>query len=66
MKNKEIDTAKTWAEYVRDHPRSDWIKQIKPFLDSQIIISNRFYSNLLKTKNGKEKIKLLRESRWSK
>ena len=66
MANKNIDTIKIWAEFVRDNPRSEWIKQIKPFLDSQIIIANRFYSNLAKTKGGTEKIMLLREARYYK
>jgi len=50
----------SWARYVKAHPRDVWIKQIKPFIDSQIIMANRFYKRLLKTKGGKEKIKLLR------
>ena len=44
-----------WAEYVKAHP-TEWRKQLKPFIDSQIIMANRFYNNL-----PKEKALLLRE-----
>jgi len=49
-----------WAEFVRTHPRSEWIKHVKPLIDSQIIIANRFYKNLAKTKEGRKKIKELK------
>ena len=48
-----------WAEYVKFHPK-DWKKKLKPFLDSQIIISRRFYRRLAETEEGKKKIELLR------
>lgn len=49
-----------WAAFVRSHPRSVWIKQVKPLVDSQIIMAERFYQRLAKTKGGKEKIRKLK------
>ncbi len=48
-----------WAEYVRENP-DKWKSRFKEFLNSQIIISRRFYKKLAETKEGREKIKLLR------
>ncbi len=48
-----------WAEYVRNNP-TKWKSKFKEFLDAQIIISRRFYSKLAKTKEGREKINMLR------
>lgn len=47
-----------WAEYCRTH--NDWKKHLKPFIDSQIIMANRFYKKLSQTKEGLEKIRQLR------
>jgi hypothetical protein len=47
-----------WANYVKNNP--DWKKKLKPFLDSQIIISRRIYKKLAETEEGRKKIKLLR------
>ncbi len=49
-----------WANFVKTHPRSVWIKQVGPLVDSQIIMANRFYERLAKTENGAEKIRKLR------
>jgi hypothetical protein len=49
-----------WAEFVRTHPRSVWIKEVKPLIDSQIIMANNFYERLAKTEGGIEKIRILR------
>jgi len=49
-----------WANFVKTHPRSVWIKQVGPFVDSQIIMANRFYERLSKTEGGLEKIRKLR------
>lgn len=49
-----------WAKYVKDNPNT-WKAKVKPLIDGQIIISRRFYANLLKTKNGKEKLLKLRK-----
>lgn len=64
MRDKtHMDQAIRWAEFVRDNPRSVWIKYTGPLVDAQIIMANRFYARLAKTKGGKEKIKKLREMR---
>ncbi|MFH1323548.1 MAG: hypothetical protein ABIH80_06995 [Methanobacteriota archaeon] len=52
-----------WAEYVKKHPRSDWIKEVKPLIDSQIIMANNFYARLAKTEGGMGKIRKLRETK---
>ena len=52
---------KRWANYVKSN--SDWKKKLKPFLDSQIIISKRVYKKLAETPEGREKIKKLRDFR---
>lgn len=49
-----------WAEFVRDNSRHAWKAELKPFLDSQIIMANRFYSRLERTPGGKEKIRELK------
>ena len=49
-----------WANFVKTHPRSVWIKQVGPLVDSQIIMANRFYERLSKTEGGLEKIRRLR------
>src|SRR4030067_1477911 len=41
-----------WAEYVKSHPRSVWIKEVKPLIDSQMIMANNFYERLAKTQGG--------------
>lgn len=48
-----------WANFVRDNP-DKWKKKLKPFLDSQVLIARRFYNNLAKTQEGREKIFLLK------
>ena len=58
-----MEQVERWARFVRDHPRSVWIKEVGPLIDSQIIMANRFYERLAKTKGGIEKIKKLRELR---
>lgn len=49
-----------WAKYVKENP-GKWKAKLKPFLDSQILMANRFYKNLAKTPGGKEKIAKLRK-----
>lgn len=51
-----------WANYVREHPK-EWKKQLKPFLDSQIIMARRFYAKLSKTEKGSETLKLLQQDK---
>ncbi|MCL7415851.1 MAG: hypothetical protein M8349_07325 [ANME-2 cluster archaeon] len=50
-----------WAEFVKTHPREVWIKQTGPFIDSQIIMANRFYERLSRTSGGKDKIMKLKD-----
>ncbi|MCR4313394.1 MAG: hypothetical protein NUV58_04035 [Candidatus Roizmanbacteria bacterium] len=57
--NEQIER---WAEYVRDNP-TEWKKHMKPFIDAQILMARRFYKELSKTNEGREKIKKLRELR---
>jgi hypothetical protein len=59
MKKKEFDEVEVWANFVKTHKREEWKPQLKDLIDSQIIIANRFYKNLEKTPQGKEKIRKL-------
>ena len=62
MRDKtHLEQVERWAEHVRDNP--EWKKQVKSFLDSQIIIANRFYKKLSLTPEGREKLKLVRKLR---
>jgi hypothetical protein len=45
-----------WAEYVINNP-GKWKAKLKPFIDSQILMAQRFYKNLEKTEEGKEILK---------
>jgi hypothetical protein len=53
------DQIERWARFVRDNP--NWKKQFKKFSDAQIILSRKAYEKLLKTEEGRKKIKLLRK-----
>ncbi|MBI2045400.1 hypothetical protein HYT23_05050 [Candidatus Pacearchaeota archaeon] len=48
-----------WARYVKENPEK-WKERVKPFIDSQILMSRRFYKKLAETEAGKKKIKMLR------
>ncbi len=48
-----------WAEFVREHP-NEWKAMVKPLIDSQILMAQRFYNKLLKEPLGKEKLLELR------
>ena len=63
MDKSHEEQVERWAQYVKTHPRSEWIKHLKPFIDSQIIMANRFYEKLSETPDGMEKIKLLRKTK---
>ena len=52
-----------WARFVRDNPISAWKPEHSRFIDSQIIMANRFYSRLEKTPEGRKKILELRKLR---
>jgi len=54
-----MEQVERWAEYVKNNP--DWKKKHTEFINAQIEIANRFYKNLAKTPEGREKIKELRE-----
>jgi hypothetical protein len=59
MREEYMEEIERWAKFVKTHKREEWKPQIKALVDSQIIIANRFYKRLEKTKDGKEKIKKL-------
>jgi len=46
-----------WANYVRTHP--DWKKFHTDFINAQFIKYHNFLKRLLKSPNGKEKLRLL-------
>lgn len=48
-----------WAKFVKENP-SEWKKHMKPFIDGQIIMANRFYKKLAETPEGRIKIRKLR------
>jgi hypothetical protein len=50
-----------WAKFVKEHPRSIWIKEVGPLIDAQIIMANSFYERLAKVEGGIDKIKKLRK-----
>jgi hypothetical protein len=57
MRDKgHMEQVERWARYVRENP-DRWKSKIKPFIDSQIIMSRRFYERLAETPQGREKIK---------
>jgi len=63
MRDKShLEQVEKWAEYVKNNPNS-WKKQHREFIDSQIIIANRFYKKLSLTPEGREKLKLVRKLR---
>ena len=38
-----------WAHFVKTHPKT-WKKELKPFLDSQVIMANRVLTRLPRAK----------------
>jgi len=46
-----------WATYIKTHP--DWKKIHTEFINAQFIKHRSFLKRLLKTPNGKDKLKLL-------
>ena len=64
MRDKShMEQVERWARFVKTNPRSVWIKQLKPLIDSQIIKANQFYKKLEMTREGREKIIKLRSFR---
>ncbi len=53
--NEQIDR---WAKYVRENP-NNWKKEFNQFIDGQYAIARRFYEHLLKSKEGREKLREL-------
>ena len=61
MKDKtHLEQVERWARYVKNN--SDWKIKLKPFLDSQILISRRVYKKLGETEEGRRKIFLLQNN----
>lgn len=61
MRDKShTEQVERWARFVKANPRSVWIKQLKPLIDSQIIKANQFYKKLAIKEGGQEKIRRLR------
>jgi uncharacterized protein (DUF2461 family) len=54
--NEQIER---WAKFVKENP-DKWKVKVKPLIDSQILMARRFYKNLMRTPEGKEKVKKLR------
>ncbi|MGV8152325.1 MAG: hypothetical protein ACP5OG_04535 [Candidatus Nanoarchaeia archaeon] len=54
-----IEQVERWGKYCKENPL-EWKSKLKPFLDSQIIMSRRFYKSLAETKEGREKIRKLK------
>jgi hypothetical protein len=52
-----------WAKFVKENPRSIWIREVGPLIDAQIIMANSSYERLAKVEGGIEKIKKLRKLR---
>ncbi|MFH1324847.1 MAG: hypothetical protein ABIH64_06370 [Nanoarchaeota archaeon] len=46
-----------WANYVRSH--KDWKRTHTDFINAQFIKYSNFIKRLVKTENGKEKLRLL-------
>ena len=63
MRKEHAEHIVRWAEYVRTHP--DWKLKLKPFLDAQILMARKFYKQFSMTPEGRETLRLLRESRLS-
>ena len=59
MRNKtHNEQIERWAKYVRKNPK--WKKELKQFLDAQLIIARRVYDNLKNSEEGRRKIMRLR------
>ncbi len=59
MRDKtHLDQIERWARHVKEDP--NWKKQLKPFVDSQIIIARRTHKEILELPNGADKLKRIR------
>lgn len=52
------DQIKRWAIEVRENP--EWKRELKPFLDAQIINAMLKYKKILALANGEEKLRKIR------
>ena len=57
--NSHANQIERWAKFVKENPLT-WKKQHTQFINSQILISERFYRKLSSTQDGMKKIKALR------
>jgi len=53
-----------WAKFVKENP-DKWKPELNRFLDAQINMANAFYKRLAKTKEGRDKIRKLRNLRMT-
>ena len=61
MRDPSHDTfLEQWAHFVKNNPPSVWKKQVTELIDSQFMISNRFYDHLSKTPGGQKIIEQLK------
>ena len=59
MRNKtHKDQIERWAIEVKQNP--NWKRELKPFLDAQIINAIKKYKKILELKNGENKLKRIR------
>lgn len=66
MKNEKLrprdkthaEQIERWAKFVRENP-DKWKSKFNEFIDAQFAIARRFYEHLLRTKEGREKLKEL-------
>jgi hypothetical protein len=59
MRDKTHDEQiERWARKVKSDP--DWKKELRPFLDSQIIHARESYKKILLLPNGMDKLKRIR------
>jgi hypothetical protein len=52
------DQIERWAKHVKN--TSDWKKELKPFLDAQIINAIKKYKRILTLPNGEDKLRRIR------
>ncbi|MBS3099806.1 hypothetical protein J4463_01145 [Candidatus Pacearchaeota archaeon] len=60
MREEHSEQIERWANYIRENPEK-WKSKLKPFLDAQIIMARRFYSELMKTEKGRQTLLKIKE-----
>ncbi len=58
MRESHNEQIERWAHYVRDNPAT-WKKQHTPFINALFDKHNQFVEKMLKTPEGKEKLREL-------